>query len=444
MVISLLFFWSLSIDAITKDDTLTPWEGVVLSSYPIADAILLALVLRVLVSRSARSAIGAWFAAGVCLWLTADLLYLHVSGGGVLPVVMDAAWMGAPVLMARAAWQVGDEQVGPSSSTRGSWVVQMSVAVGPLMVPPALELTADLRGRPDQPIQLLVGTSALIALALVRTAVLIRSEEHTRRELEVARDAADEASRAKSMFLANVSHEIRTPLTTVLAAAELLEDTAMDHLQVKLLTRMQNSGERLKGLVEEVLDFSRIEAGQLELTSAPFDLHAVVADTAQIYAPRASQAGIRFECHVDPCVPRTVVGDSGRLVQVLTNLLDNALKFTHEGQVILTVRPARTSGEPVVGGEVEFVVSDTGIGIREEDQASVFESFQQVDGTTTRQYEGAGLGLAICKELTALMGGSLTLQSEFGAGTSFTARMPLRQPVETSAGGSGSPTALVA
>ena len=301
----------------------------------------------------------------------------------------------------------------------------MSLAVVPLMVPAVLEFIADLRGREDQPIQLLTGTAVLIALALVRTATLIRAEERARHDLEVARDAADDASHAKSMFLANVSHELRTPLTTVLATAELLEDTALDDLQLKLLTRMQGSGQRLRGMVEEVLDFSRIEAGQIELSSVPFDLGALVVDTAHGYVPRGGREGVDFEWHLDPAAPHTMVGDSGRLFQVLTNLLDNAFKFTHEGHVALNVHPEGTSDERTAGGGVEFVVSDTGIGISEADQESVFESFQQVDGSTTRHYEGAGLGLAICKELTSSMGGTLSLHSRLGEGTSFVLRLPL-------------------
>jgi len=251
-------------------------------------------------------------------------------------------------------------------------------------------------------------------------------------ELEVARDAALAASEAKSMFLANMSHEIRTPLTTVLATAEILEDTALDNFQLSLLEKMHRSGGLLKTLVEGILDFSRIEAGQLELASKPFDIQALVADVADVYEPRANRTGIRFEWHLDPCVPRLVVGDPARLFQVLTNLLDNAFKFTHQGQVGLVVRPSKVEvnvegegeGEGVSVG-VEFVVHDTGIGITPEDQASIFEIFSQVDGSATRRYEGTGLGLAICKQLTELMGGTITVDGQLAVGSTFTVRLPL-------------------
>ncbi len=244
-------------------------------------------------------------------------------------------------------------------------------------------------------------------------------------ELEVARDAALAASEAKSLFLANMSHEIRTPLTTVLATAELLEDTPLEPAQEGLLERMQRQGELLKALVENILDFSRIEAGQLSLASKAFDLHSLVADAAADYATRAPAGGPVFEWQLDPDVPSTVIGDPGRLFQLLTNLLDNAFKFTHVGRVRLEVRGA-TSAAGVPG--VSFAVHDTGIGIAAEDQEGIFEVFNQVDGSATRRYEGTGLGLAICRQLTELMGGDVVVESELGAGSTFTTWLPVVGP----------------
>jgi signal transduction histidine kinase len=426
VVVSVLIMWSVSIGAIVADDSVSAFVRAVWASYPIADAVLLALVVRVLMSRRARAAIDASFAVGVCLWLGADLAYLMVGETGSAQVMMDLAWMVGPVLMARAAWRVADVQLDTSDATPGmGWVGQLVVAVGPLLVPAGLELATDLRGVEDHPVQLLVGTAMLMSLAFVRTGRLIRSEERAQRELEVARDAALAASRAKSMFLANMSHEIRTPLTTMLATAELLEDTSLDDFQLRMLAKMHRSGDLLKTLVEGILDFSQIEAGQLKLAAKVFDLHAVVAEATDVYMPRALDAGIRFEAQVDASVPRRVAGDPGRVFQILSNILENALKFTHDGHVSLVVRSPQRSESEAPEDVVEFVVSDTGIGIREEDQTNVFESFRQVDGSTTRRYGGNGLGLAICKELTELMGGSITFHSQFGAGTTFVVRVPL-------------------
>ncbi len=423
-VVSVLIFWSVSVELIIADTSVSPLVRTVWAAYPIADALLLALVVRVLLSRSARAAVDASFAIGVCLWLAADIAYLQAPEDEMAVLMMQAAWMVAPVLIARAAWRAWDIEADASGSAGlGGWVPQMVIAVGPLLVPPALEIVADLRGEPDRPLQLFIGMAALIILAFVRTGRLLRSEERAHRELEVARDAALEASRAKSMFLANMSHEIRTPLTTVLATGEILEDTPLNAVQAKLLGKMHRSGEQLMSLVEGILDFSRVEAGLVELASVEFDLHTLIDDVADDYGPRAKQRGIRFEWDLDPRVPRTVVGDPRRLFQVITNLLDNALKFTPEGRVSLGIRPAEDGGNGVEF--IEFVVGDTGIGIRKKDQTSLFESFHQVDGSATRRYGGSGLGLAICKELTELMGGSVTIDSQLGSGSTFVVRIPL-------------------
>ena len=426
LVVSLLAMWSISVGSILADDSVGPLVRTVWAAYPIADAVLLALVVRTLMSRGARLATGMSFAVGTCLWLAADIAYMLGPSSSFEKSFLDPAWMVAPVLLARAAWRSGLVTTGPTDSSKTGWVAKLMLAVCPLLVPPTLELVGHLRGAPGNPLQLLIGTVVVVALAFVRTVRMIRSEEQAQRELERARDAALEASRAKSMFLANMSHEIRTPLTTVLAAAEILEDTPLDSLQLKLLGKMHRSGELLKTVVEGILDFSRIEAGQLQLAPRTFDLHAMIGDTADVYGPRASQKGVTFECHTDPGVAQMVVGDPARVFQLLTNLLDNALKFTHQGTVSLDIGQ-ETTGSDDAGARnvVRFTVEDSGIGIRPQDQASIFASFKQVDGSTTRKYGGSGLGLAICKELTRLMGGTITLQSEYGTGSRFVVRVPL-------------------
>jgi signal transduction histidine kinase len=291
-------------------------------------------------------------------------------------------------------------------------------------------------GREDVQVFDTLAAHAGVALERARS---VSDLEALAEELEAARDAALAASEAKSLFLANMSHEIRTPLTTVLATAEILEDTGLDSVQVNLLEKMHRQGELLKLLVENILDFSRIEAGEISLASKPFDLHAMAADAGDIYQLRAVQSGIRFEWNLDPRVPRMVIGDPGRLFQVLTNLLDNALKFTHHGQVNLVVRPVRMHDE--VEG-VEFVVDDTGIGIPQQAQASIFEVFSQVDATATRRYEGTGLGLAICKRLTELMGGTITVASQLGLGSTFTVRLPLIADLSAPPAGHGELSAV--
>ncbi len=240
-------------------------------------------------------------------------------------------------------------------------------------------------------------------------------------QLKSARDAALAASNAKSMFLANMSHEIRTPLTTVLAASELLEDTELDELQTKLLDRLRLSGGLLLSLVESLLDFSRIEAGHATLQLTEFDLRDMVKDIVDASLPRARRQGLVLDWVMDPATPRLVTGDRTRVVQVLNNLVDNALKFTPRGGVRVDVATYSDDGDR----GVQLTVSDTGIGIDAEDQATIFEAFRQVDGSSTRQYAGTGLGLAICKQLTELMGGTISVSGSLGVGSTFTVRLPL-------------------
>ncbi|WP_134766977.1 ATP-binding protein [Nocardioides sp. 1609] len=250
----------------------------------------------------------------------------------------------------------------------------------------------------------------------------ITARRHLERTLAESRRVAESANAAKSAFLATMSHEIRTPLTSVLAAAELLDETTLTDRQRKLVTVMERSGERLLRLVNDVLDFSRVEAGRVELVAAPFDLHDVVDDTALIVRGALDERGLDFVTEVGPDVPRRVVGDAARIAQVLTNLIDNATKFTHVGGVGLAVEAEREGPDTV---ELRFTVTDTGIGMTEEVQGQVFEMFRQADSSITREFGGTGLGLAISRNLVALMGGVLEVSSAPGRGSAFTFAVPL-------------------
>lgn len=420
VAVSVLVLWGPAIETIVTDGSVPAPVRMVWATYPVADAVLLALVVRVLASRAARRCLDSGFAVGGVLWLAADMAYLQPIAGAD-EVLMDAAWMVAPVLMARSVWHL--REPAPEPTGRRSPVFQLVIAVGPLLVPPFLEVASDLHGGPDRPLQLVVGAVVLTMLAFVRMARLMRSEQRAVHQLEAARDAALEASRAKSMFLATMSHEIRTPLTMVLGAGEVLEDTPLDDLQREMVTRMRRSGQALRSLVDDVLDFSRIEAGHVEVSRVPFDLAGVVSELDEHCRPRAVAVGITYASTSGTDLPRRVVGDADRLLRVLGNLLDNAVKFTHAGHVRLDVRR---------GGEdaIVFTVADTGIGIAEEDLEMVFESFTQVDGSTTRRYGGAGLGLAIARQLTVLMGGTLEVTSTVGEGSTFRVRLPLPEILE--------------
>ena len=378
-------------------------------AYPVLDLVLVTMAVRLLLLRGRRPAAHVLLAAGVVCLTIADALYNFLNVLPGLPLDIE------PYYLLWMLWYVlaGTAFLHPTMATgmtadEGSaveldqWRLWLLGSV--VLVAPALVIIENRRAEHEHLDIIGVASAALFVLVVARTSLLMRS-------LRQARAEAIAANEAKSLFLATMSHEIRTPLNAVLGFAGALLDSDLDAEQREWAETVVSSGQTLVALISDILDFSKIESGVTELTRAPFDVAGCLRSAVAVVAPAAEDRGLELAYRLDDDVPGSVIGDEGRLRQVLVNLLSNAVKFTDTGGVSVVAG--------CEGSLLHFSVQDSGIGIPAAAQGDLFRPFFQVQGPTSRREGGTGLGLAISRRLCELMGGTIWFESQEGVGSTF-------------------------
>jgi two-component system, sensor histidine kinase and response regulator len=306
----------------------------------------------------------------------------------------------------------------PYRSGHAGYIASFLKTRDPKMIGVGRELTAIRKDGTQFPIELTV-SEVVNGEEVFFTGILrdITGRKRAEAELVRAREAAEAANLAKSQFLATMSHEIRTPMNGVLGMANLLASTELNDRQRRLVENVTRSGQALLGIINDILDFAKIEAGKFELSTVPFDPREVIAELSDLFSERCAKKQVEFIFFIAEDVPSRLIGDPARLRQILVNLVGNSVKFTERGEILLELSLTRTEPGGVL---LNFTIEDTGVGIAPDECARVFESFHQVDGSMTRARGGSGLGLSITKQLVEMMGGGISVESELGRGSRFT------------------------